>query len=156
MYRHRDYLDWDWLVLIASSFVHEFVSKVRYPYPTSRIMYFFLVFTVCFIILSTRVGPFYSACTCNLLPDIGMIFPGSCMMQAVVYRGINYGLMRRLQSKLGGRGFWQGTLSLAPKRPLRLRARKHLSMLNLFEQIVGESRGGHRCHIVNCTDRVQL
>ncbi|KAI6013268.1 hypothetical protein EDC04DRAFT_2759943 [Pisolithus marmoratus] len=62
--------------------------------------------------------------TCNLLPDIGMIFPGSCMMQAVVYRGINYGLMRRLQSKLGA--------------------------------IVGESRGGHRCHIVNCTDRVQL
>ncbi|KAI6022083.1 hypothetical protein EDC04DRAFT_2730646 [Pisolithus marmoratus] len=109
------------LTLVASSFVHEFVSKVRYPYPTSRIMYFFLVFTVCFIILSTRVGPFYSACTCNLLPDI------------VVYRGINYGLMRRLQSKLGGRG-----------------------MLNLFEQIVGESRGGHRCHIVNCTDRVQL
>lgn len=56
-----------WLIL-ASSSVYPFISKVRHPSPTSKIISFFLAFAVCFVILSISVeGLFYSAYTCNLL-----------------------------------------------------------------------------------------
>ncbi|KAI6002424.1 Phosphatidylinositolglycan class N-domain-containing protein [Pisolithus orientalis] len=56
-----------WLIL-ASSSVYPFISKVRHPSQTSKIISFFLSFAACFVILSISVeGLFYSAYTCNLL-----------------------------------------------------------------------------------------
>ncbi|KAI6030169.1 Phosphatidylinositolglycan class N-domain-containing protein [Pisolithus marmoratus] len=56
-----------WFIL-ASSSMYPFASKVRHPFPTSKIISFFLAFAVCFVVLSISVeGLFYSAYTCNLL-----------------------------------------------------------------------------------------
>ncbi|KAI6115533.1 Phosphatidylinositolglycan class N-domain-containing protein [Pisolithus croceorrhizus] len=56
-----------WLILVSSS-VYPFTSKVRHPSPTSKILSFFLAFAVCFVVLSINVeGLFYSAYACNLL-----------------------------------------------------------------------------------------
>ncbi|KAF9238476.1 Phosphatidylinositolglycan class N-domain-containing protein [Melanogaster broomeanus] len=56
-----------WIILgISSAF--PFMSKVQHPSPTSKILSFFMAFSVCFVVLSISVeGLFYSAFTCNLL-----------------------------------------------------------------------------------------
>lgn len=58
------------LTLIRSviSSVYPFLSQVQHSSPRTKIMTFFLAFSVCFVVLSISVeGLFYSAFTCNLL-----------------------------------------------------------------------------------------
>ncbi|KAG9310904.1 Phosphatidylinositolglycan class N-domain-containing protein [Chiua virens] len=56
-----------WSILVISS-LYPFVSHVRHSSPRSKIITFFLAFSVCFVVLSISIeGLFYSAFTCNLL-----------------------------------------------------------------------------------------
>ncbi|KAN0080207.1 Phosphatidylinositolglycan class N (PIG-N) domain containing protein [Tylopilus felleus] len=56
-----------WSLLVISS-LYPFISKVQHPSPRSKIMTFFLAFSVCFVVLSISIeGLFYSAFTYNLL-----------------------------------------------------------------------------------------
>ncbi|KAH0832285.1 Phosphatidylinositolglycan class N-domain-containing protein [Lanmaoa asiatica] len=56
-----------WTILVISS-VYPFISPVRHASPKSKIVSFFLAFSVCFVILSIAdEGLFLSAFTCNLL-----------------------------------------------------------------------------------------
>ncbi|KAF9221780.1 PigN-domain-containing protein [Gyrodon lividus] len=56
-----------WTILVISS-IFPFVFKVQHLSPTSKIISFFMAFSVCFVALSISIeGLFYSAFTCNLL-----------------------------------------------------------------------------------------
>ncbi|KAF8840654.1 PigN-domain-containing protein [Paxillus ammoniavirescens] len=56
-----------WTILVIAS-IFPFMSKVQHASPTSKIMSFFMAFSVCFVALSISVeGLFYSAFTYNLL-----------------------------------------------------------------------------------------